>query len=539
MTQADLFAEQAYKLALERARDRSFELEGPSLAERIARLPRKQRDEVLASLDVAQRARLAHEWAFWARPKQRPANLPPHRVLLWMSGRGFGKSRSGAERIRERVESGARSIALIGPTTTDIERFMLGVGTDDEGLLNVFPPHQRPKYLGAPKNLVLFHTGAIAYIVTAERPEFRGANLDTVWGDEIAKWRYLSTIWNNVELATRKRPASGIDLEIILTTTPRRLRFLKQLIADEDVVTILGAQRENAANLDPKFVARMQRRLGGSRLGRQEIEGELLDDNPGAMFRSDDFDAYRVLPEATPRNLRVVIAVDPGIATNPENDQTGIVVIGIDDDDGHLYVLEDLTEKSKPDAWGRSVIEAFDKWRAVAVVGERNRGGDLVEANVRACYERKRGLTAAASLTFVNVHATRGKDIRAEPVASLSKNGMLHIVGALPELETEVTEWDPTIGDLDDAEPSPDGVKRKRQASPNRLDAMVWGAWHLAGLDDDLRPDHSRGMLALPQLTQALKGQTSPPRPVMSPPTSVPTVNALRPFFRPGGGRKI
>jgi phage terminase large subunit-like protein len=503
VTQPDLFAESAYKAAIERARVRSAALEGASLAERLARLPKKRRDEIISSIDMSARARLAYEWKFWARPKQRPPNLEPHRVCLWMSGRGFGKSKCGAERIRERVDAGARSLALIGPTTTDIERYMLGVGGDEEGLLHVFPKGQEPRYLGPPKSMVYFHTGAIGYVVTAERPEFRGANLDTAWCDEIMKWKYLSTIWNNLELATRK-PASRVALEIIVTTTPRRLRFLKELIADEDVITILGNTHENAGNLDRKFLERMQRKLGGTRLGRQELGGELLDDNPGALFHMDHIETARVNPEAKPKRLRVVVAVDPAIATNPDNDQTGIIVLGIDPDDGHIYVLADLSGKLKPHEWGSRVVDAYDQWGAVAVVGERNRGGDLVEANVRASYERKRGATAAQALDFINVHATKGKDVRAEPVATLCEKAYIHIVGMCPELETEITEWDPSVG----------GV------SPNRLDALVWGVWYLAGLGEEIPTNYLPGFRGVAAVNASIRAGQSVAAPAASRPPS-------------------
>lgn len=517
--QGDLFLEARYKAAAAAAKVRSDALAGPSLAERIARLPRKVRDKVLESIPLEERARLAWHWPFWARPKQRPADLPPHRILLWMPGRGFGKSKAGAERIRERVDAGARSIALIGPTTTDIERYMLGVGSDTEGLLNIFPTGRAPRYLGPPKSMVYFDTGAIGYVVTAEKPEFRGANLDTAWCDEIAKWKYLATIWNNLELATRL-PSPHLDLEIIVTTTPRPLRFLKELVADEDVVTLLGSTTENAGNLDPKFIPRMVKRIGGTRLGRQELEGELLDDNPGALFHAITIEATRILPEALPKDLRIVVAVDPAIATNPDNDQTGIVVLGIDDTDDHCYVLADLSGKYKPEDWGAKVVNAYDQWGAVAVVGERNRGGDLVESNVRACVERKRGSTAAKALEFVNVHATRGKFIRAEPIASLAAKGLVHMVGAFPELETELTQWDPSIG----------GV------SPNRLDALVWGVWHLARLGEEPAPNYLPGFVGVAAVNAAIRAEQSGAAAASRPPSPV---RPNRPILGGRGGRRI
>ncbi len=470
MSAAAGFSEDEYQRAIERARLRSAATEGPSTAERFARLPPEVRDEILVQLEPLELARLRYDWPSWARPKQ----LAPdeaHRVLVWLAGRGFGKSTSGANRIRQRIEAGARSVAIIGPTLQEIERNMLGGSggaTGPQGLLDVFPPGQRPVYR-AHKGLVEFHTGAVGYVVSAEKPEFRGSNLDTVWFDEPAKCRFLATMWANVELSTRL--PGDVPLEIVLTGTPLPLQLLREIIADEDTVTVIGSTDENASNLDAKFLRKMSRKLAGTRLGRQELGGEILTDNPDALFHSSMIDSSRV--EEAPDGLRVVVSVDPAIATNRKNDKTGIVVVGIDDETGDLYVLADLTGKYTPEQWGATVIEAYETWGAVAVVCERNRGGDLVASNVRASYERKRGRAAGRAIPCRDVHATRGKATRAEPVATLHELGVLHVVGVLPDLEQEVTEWNPKAGG----------------PSPNRLDALVWGVWYLAGLGDEDAPE--------------------------------------------------
>lgn len=489
--------EKRYQAAMVRARDFSAELAGPSPAELVASYGAEDLRELLGTLGATELGRLLHCWHFWARPKQDPdLSAVAHRIWFLLGGRGSGKTLAGAHRVRRRVEAGARSIAIVGPTLRDIERYQIKGDGGGDGILTVFPPKLRPEYKPH-KALVFFHRpecrgcsspedcgGAIAYINSAENPEFRGPNLDTCWADELAKWRYLTTIWSNIELATRLR--GPLPLEIILTGTPLPLQLFRELIADEETVTVLMSQRENASNLDPAFLARMQRKYGGTRLGRQELEGEILSDNPDALFLASVLDASR--RESAPALVEVAVSVDPAIATNPENDETGVIAGGIDTA-GHIYILADATSRAKPEKWGADVIQTCEQHGCDVVVGERNRGGDLVAANVRAAKERKRGAVAAKALKIVEVHATRGKAIRAEPVSALHERGMIHLVGRFPELEAELTEWNPRIG----------GV------SPNRLDALVWLVWYLAKLGDEEQPDYRAGFTGLAAAASALR----------------------------------
>lgn len=490
--------EKRYQIGLERARAVTRSLEGPSPAEMLASLSDAELRDLFASLKKSELARLLHTWSFWARPKQDPDLRDiPHRALFLLGGRGAGKTISGANRVRRRVESGARSIAIVGPTLREIERYQIKGDGGSDGILTAFPPNLTPEYKPH-KQIMFFHRpecrglcpgpevcgGAIGYINSAEDPEFRGPNLDTVWCDEPAKFRYLSTLWANIELATRLR--GRLPLEIILTGTPLPLRLFRELVADDETVTILMDQAENATNLDAAYLARMQRKYGGTRLGRQELKGEILADNPDALFHSSIIDATRV--EFAPPLEEIAVAVDPAIATNMDNDETGILAGGRDHG-GHIYILADATSRSKPEKWGSDVIKTCDQWGADTIVGERNRGGDLVAANVRAAKERKAGALAAKSLKVVEVHATRGKHLRAEPVSALHEKGLIHVVGRMPEFETEITEWNPKIG----------GV------SPNRLDALVWLVWYLAHLGDEEQPDYRAGFTGLAQVGQALR----------------------------------
>lgn len=503
--------EKRYQAAVERARVFSASLEGPSLFERLARLPAPARDAILSQLSTLDLTRLLYEWAAWARPKQDPdLAAVAHRVLFILGGRGGGKTLTGLQRLRRRVTAGARSIAIIGPTLGEVEKYLVTGEGGADGLMTIFPPALRPKYR-AHKRTIHFHRpscqgcrdaecgGAVGYINTAEEPEFRGPNLDTALCDEPGKWKYLKAMWSNIELATRLQ--GPLPLEIIITGTPVPTPQFLEWIADEETVTILSTMRENAANLDAGFVKSMERKYGGTRLGRQELEGEILMDDPNALFHSTIIDGTR---REAPATLEIVVAVDPAISEEPDNDETGIVVVGIDAE-GHLYVLADATGRYSPEKWGALVIQAYDQWGAVAVVGERNRGGDLVAANVRAAQERKRGAAAAHAIKVVEVHATKGKRLRAEPVGTLHEQARLHFpLVPISAIEAEICGWNPRIG----------GV------SPNRLDALVWGCWHLARLGeaDEVKPDYSAGFVGIteaaaqlqaPRAAAALPGQLS------------------------------
>lgn len=495
MSVADDQLEARFQTALARSQRLSAALEGPGIMGRLARLPVAVRESILGALPLIDKARLCYHFEAWARPKQNPPiSGVDHRILFWCCGRGFGKTFAGGSRVKRRVERGARSIAIVGPTLGDIQKYMLE-GTDEApGLLRLFHPSLRPVYK-AQKGLVFFKLPPgvggkppIAYVNTAEKPEFRGPNLDTLWGDEFPQWRYLTTMWANIELATRARGV--LPIEIILTSTPLGIRFLKQLVADEECITLFGATKENAANVDPRWLARMQRKLGGTRLGMQELEAAILGDNPDAMFASSVIDACRVESEPP---LRVIISVDPAITEEGHSDETGILVMG-DAPDGHMYVIADLSGKHAPEKWGKLVIDAYDKHQAVAVVCETNRGGNLVVANVRAAMERKRGGIAAASVKIEKVHASKGKMIRAEPVGALHERGFIHMVGVHKDVEGELTEWNP----------------RMKGPSPNRLDALVWGAYWLGNLADDSEPapDYAAGFKGLSEALGAAEQPT-------------------------------
>lgn len=480
-----IYDEEAYRARTEEAKAGAALRLGRSIAEELAEaladMPDEAVNEALMSLPPLVWARLLWAWQFWSREKQRE---PPGDWLIWLilSGRAFGKTRAAAEWIRDRVVSGqARVIGLVGPTHGDIRKFMLGGHLSKDGrldakrqngsgLLDVFPPHQRPEF-DANKGEVHFHTGAVGFVTTAEEPEMRGANFDTIWGDELCKWRYLDQLWSNLEMTCRVPPAP----RILITTTPKNLPRLRALIADRDTVITLGHTRENAIHIARKVLEKWERNYAGTRTGAQELGGEVLDDDEGALWDSNTIQTNRVY--VLPELVRIGISIDPAASTERRSDATGIVVQGLGRD-GHVYVLADRSDRYSPEEWGEAAIVLWEQWSPIAptvIVCERNRLGDAAASNVRsAMYKRvvKRGgdntkaVAASAAIKIEQVLALGSKAERADPVAGLAKRGFVHHVGPHEKfkvLESEETGWDPAV--------TPD--------SPNAVDAHVHGVTYL------------------------------------------------------------
>jgi len=470
------------------------EPEAPSLAEQWASLPEAERDEILGAFKGYDWPRLLGDWRVWARPTQ----LAPEgdEWLIWMilAGRGWGKTHTGAQWIREEVESRrARSIGLVAPTFSDAWDQMVYGDEGAPGIVRLFdylPQQYRPTVNRNDKK-IFFHTGAQAKIFSAEEPEIRGPNTTHWWCDELAKWKYLQVAWDNIQMTNRA--VGKVPPRICITTTPRPLPLIKELLDDADVAVTFGSTFANAANLHPAFLARMRKKFAGSRLGRQELFGLVLGDNPDGLFRQSWIDAARWTNPRPPRLVRTVVAVDPAISTKKGNDVVGIVVCGLGEDE-EIYVLADYTGASydrdadglkawfddeprrhTPEEWGELVIRAREQWNADAIIVERNRGGDLCASNLRQVareYGRRRnkpGATYAAALKIEDVLSIDNKERRAEPVSTLCQQGALHFVGALTRLESEITEWNPKI----------------TRDSPNGLDAMVHACYALARLGEE------------------------------------------------------
>jgi phage terminase large subunit-like protein len=411
-----------------------------SLASQLAGLPKSKLRTIIQSLSPKEVEQALYCWELWRRPSQTP---PPGDWSVWLikAGRGFGKTRIGAEWVRDLAESGkAKRIAIVARTASDHVKTTI---EGESGILAVSSPWCRPKYIPS-KCMIVWPTGTIAHTYTADEPDnLRGPQHDAAWADELAAWRYEDA-WDQLMFGLRL----GKSPRAVVTTTPRPTALIKRLMASPSTVTTHGSTYENKANLAPTFLEQIVSRYEGTRLGRQELYGEVLDDNPGALWNRSMIEASRV--RVHPRLLRVVVAVDPAVSSNPDSDATGIGAAGLGED-GEVYVLEDATlEMAKPNEWGKETIRIYDKWEADRIVAEKNQGGDLVESNIRA---------QRAYVPYEGVHAKRSKALRAEPVAALYEQKKVHHVGIFPKLDDEMCDWNPT----DTTAPS-----------PNRVDWLVY-----------------------------------------------------------------
>jgi predicted phage terminase large subunit-like protein len=382
------------------------------------------------------------------RARARPDQLAPEgewRVWLILAGRGWGKSRSGAEWVREQVtKHGARRVALVARTAADVRDVIV---EGESGLLAISPESERPRWEPSRRRLT-WPNGAIATTYSADVPDqLRGPQHDAAWADELAAWPYPDA-WRQLLFGLRL----GADPRVVVTTTPRPTPIIRALVSERTTHVTRGRTLDNAANLAPQFLDAIVSQFQGTRLGRQELDGEILDDNPGALWRRSSIDAARVTE--APDLRRIVVGVDPAVSATAQSDETGIVVAGLGLD-GRWYVLADYSGRYAPDQWAARVVHAFRTHRADRVIAESNQGGDLVVANLR---------TVDSTLPVTTVHAKRGKALRAEPVASLYEQGRVSHVGTLAALEDQMTAWDPS-GDA---------------ASPDRVDALVYAVTELS-----------------------------------------------------------
>jgi phage terminase large subunit-like protein len=403
-------------------------------------LPPAVRRTFLQSLTKDEAALLLGDWRVWARDEQLP---PPGdwRIWLFLGGRGAGKTRSGAEWIARCAAQGAmRRIGLIGATHHDARAVMV---EGESGLLRA-----ASGAVYEPANArVLWPGGAVAHLLSAEEPDsFRGHQFDGLWGDEFCKWRAPQAALDMALMALRL----GQDPRALLTSTPRNIPALRALLASPGVAVTKSATAANAANLATGFLASMQARYGGTRLGRQELEAELIADNDAALWRRSWIEATRV--RTAPALVQIVVAVDPpaGLA----GDECGIIVAGRGED-GAGYVLEDCSGGAlTPNQWAARVMDAFARHEADAVIAEANQGGEMVKAVLRQG-------DGAAPIKLV--HATRGKAVRATPCAALYEAGRVHHVGAFAVLEDQMCNYDGASG----------------AKSPDRMDALVWALTEL------------------------------------------------------------
>jgi len=365
---------------------------------------------------------------------------------LLLAGRGFGKTRVLSETLREWATSGRYvRIALVARTAADVRDVLV---EGQSGILAVSPNGERPLWEPSRRRLT-WPNGAIATTYSAEEPDqLRGPQHDAALADEVAAWSRPDT-WDQLTMGLRL----GTDPRVVIATTPRPTPLIRSLLTAPGTIVTRGRTRDNFANLAPGVVADLEARYAGTRLGRQELDGEVLADNPGAMWKRESIDAARV--REAPSLRRVVVGVDPAVTSNASSDETGIVVAGIGHD-GRFYVLADYSGRYSPDQWASRVVEAYRTHKADRIVAERNQGGDLVERTLR---------TVDRNAAITTVHAMRGKALRAEPIAALYEQARVSHVGALSMLEDQMIAWDPAS----DAR------------SPDRVDALVYALTELSG----------------------------------------------------------
>lgn len=389
------------------------------------------------------------------RVTARPAQLAPQgqwRVWLVLAGRGWGKTLCGAQWVREQVESGRVSrVALVGPTAADVRDVMI---EGPSGILAISSASMRPEYEPS-RRRITWPNGAIGMCYSADEPErLRGPQHEAAWCDEIATWRYPSA-WDQLQFGLR----IGHDPRCVVTTTPRPTHLIRELVARDgkDVVLTKGSTFENTANLAPGFLAEIVGRYEGTRLGRQELNAEVLEDTPGALWQRSHIDQARVGLGDAPALTRIVVAIDPAVKSGEGADETGIIVAGVDTR-GHAYVLADRSGRFSPDAWAREAVAAYRSHRADRIIAEINNGGEMVETTVRS---------VDPGVPYTAVHASRGKVVRAEPVAAFYEQGRVHHVGTFPILEDQMCAF------------TSDFSRSVAGYSPDRLDALVWALTEL------------------------------------------------------------
>ena len=415
--------------------------------------------DVLSRLDPKKAEDLRYNWKFWARPEQ----IAPEgswNTWLILAGRGFGKSRAGTEWVREMVKQGHKRIALVTATNSDIERVAI---TGESGFLNSCWKGDKT-YKGEPmglpnwsptKRTLTWANGAQLQAFSAEEPErLRGPQFSAAYCDELCAWNKDRATWEQLQFTLRL----GKHPQVCIATTPKPTKLIRELLKNPKTAVTYGSTFDNSANLAATYLESVKSQFEGTRLGRQELYAEILDESAGALWTREMLEECEIDVEDTVEFsktlLRIVVAVDPAVSSNAESDMTGIVVAGMDIN-GVCYVLEDATDRLSPEGWAAKAIDLYHKYGADRIVYERNQGGDMVKYTFK---------TVDETVPLKAVHASRGKYARAEPIAALYERGRVKHVRGLDELETQMVTWEP-LGS---------------SGSPDRLDAMVWSITELA-----------------------------------------------------------
>lgn len=416
----------------------------------FAKWSRARKVEYIQKISAKEAWRLKYTWEAWARDEQL-APAGDWSIWLCQAGRGWGKTRTGAQWVIEKAEQyPGCHIALVGRTVADVRDVMV---KGMSGILACSPSWFMPEYIPS-QRLVRWPNGSYATTYSADEPDqLRGPQHSFAWADEFAAWQYVNDAWDQLMFGLRIEPAPGVIPQCIVTTTPRNTKAMKALVADPDTVVTRGKTYDNKENLSPKFIKEIDKRYAGTRLGRQEIGGEIIDDIDGALWKRQWIEDFRVSKHLELK--RIVVAVDPPASsqeTSEEPAECGIVVCGLGIDD-HGYVLADFSTVGTPDEWAGEVLRAYALFEADCVVGEVNNGGDMVGHTIKTAAKDK----GMKHVPFKSVRATRGKQLRAEPISLPYQRGLIHHCGTFPDLEDQMCNWVPG------------------ERSPDRLDACVWG----------------------------------------------------------------
>lgn len=422
---------------------------------------------ILSGLNDDQLKDVRYDWKFWARPEQLPPpdGVKPWEVWLIKSGRGWGKGATGSNFVIERAKQQKGPMAIIGQTVGDVRSTMIqGVS----GILHFSPPDFYPNYEPSKRTLT-WPNGVKATTFSGDSPDqLRGANTQTAWVDELAKFRFPERLWEEFELGFRIG-----DPRVCVTTTPRPIKIIKQLEKDPGTIVVQRPTYDNLANLSSAYIRRIIRRYEGTRLAAQELYGITLDEFPGAMWQPSLLDDCRV--STCPPLRSIVVAIDPAEASdsraksdrssnNEDSDlaEVGIIAAGLGDHDNHVYIIADATGFMSPGEWAKKAVDLYKSLGANVIVAERNKGGKMVEHTIH---------TEDSRVPVKLVWASQGKDIRAEPVAALYEQRRVHHVGYFGDLESQMCSFVPR-----------DTIRTRL----DRMDAMVYAVTHLLLYDEEM-----------------------------------------------------
>ena len=404
-----------------------------AVAAHLESLPQEQRDPVTRAyqrgLPTWESAELKYFWSIHSRDSQLPPDGDWDSWLI-LAGRGFGKTRTGAEWVRAQVESRKASrVALVARSLPEAQSVMI---EGESGIIASCPPWNKPTYEPSKRKLTWPRGGFALAFSSHEPDQLRGPQFDAAWCDEMAAWEYPQQTWDNLNFALRL----GRSPRAVITTTPKPIELVRSLPNRSGIHVTRGSTYDNQYNLPPAFMNGLIEQYDGTRLGQQEIHAELIDEDEDALWKREWIEKARL--GSHPPVARIVVAIDPAMSARPNSSETGIVVVGADMHRQHAYVLADESGKLTPNGWALRAVHLFDKFSATRIIAEDNAGGDLVKNTLKTAVPR--------TMPYKGIKARRGKYIRAEPVAALYEQGRVHHVGRFPDLEDQMCTWTPESG---------------------------------------------------------------------------------------------